>query len=283
MRQRNAFRALTATLALALTAAACGGDGADRSALEQDELRRELDLALQGDTAMTIFEDTAETRQDAAAVATPRQQAPAPRQPQPRPVTPTPAPRTESPAPAPAPRAVSRTASTGTSVTLTLNETLGTDRNQAGDAFTARVSQAVTDSEGNVVIPAGATVRGRITQVQPSGRVGQTAVMNLAFEAVTFDGATYPLQATVVRSEPEKVSGSSTAQQAGKVAAGAAAGAILGQVLGKDTKSTLKGAVIGAVAGTAVAMGTADVDAVLPAGSEMVIRLDGPVTVRRVI
>ncbi|MEX0891099.1 MAG: hypothetical protein WEB88_02935 [Gemmatimonadota bacterium] len=281
MRQRNAFRALTATLALALTAAACGGDGADRSALEQDELRRELDLALQGDTAMTIFEDTAEARQDAAAENVPRQQAPAPRQPQPRPVTPTPAPRTESPAPAP--RAVSRTASTGTSVTLTLNETLGTDRNQAGDAFTARVSQDVTDSEGNVVIPAGATVRGRITQVQPSGRVGQTAVMNLAFEAVSFDGATYPLQATVVRTEPEKVSGSSTAQQAGKVAAGAAAGAILGQVLGKDTKSTLKGAVIGAVAGTAVAMGTADVDAVLPAGSEMVIRLDGPVTVRRVI
>lgn len=277
MRQRNAFRALTATLAVAMVATACAGDGSDRSALEQDELRRELDLALQGDSGMTFFEDTAMSEAEAPmTVSPPRQQAQTPRT-----VTPAPAPRTEAPRPAPA--AVSRTASTGTSISLTLNETLGTDRNEPGDAFTARVQQNVTDSEGNVVIPAGATVRGRITQVQPSGRVGQTAVMSLAFEAVSFDGGTYPLQATVVRTEPERVSGSSTAQQAGKVAAGAAAGAILGQVLGKDTKSTLKGAVIGAAAGTAVAMGTADVDAVLPAGSEMVIRLDGPVTVRRVM
>ena len=52
-------------------------------------------------------------------------------------------------------------------------------------------------------------------------------------------------------------------------------------MLGKDTKSTLKGAVIGAAAGTAIAMGTSDVDAVLPAGSTMRVKLDAPVTVRR--
>jgi hypothetical protein len=43
----------------------------------------------------------------------------------------------------------------------------------------------------------------------------------------------------------------------------------------------LKGAAVGAAAGTAIAMGTADVDVVLPAGSEMVIRLDTPLEIRR--
>jgi hypothetical protein len=57
---------------------------------------------------------------------------------------------------------------------------------------------------------------------------------------------------------------------------------VLGQVIGRDRESTLKGAAIGAAAGTAIAMGTADVDAVLPSGSRMVIRLDAPVQIDRV-
>jgi hypothetical protein len=38
---------------------------------------------------------------------------------------------------------------------------------------------------------------------------------------------------------------------------------------------------VGAAAGTAIAMGTADVDAVLREGSPMVIRLNAPVFVER--
>ena len=52
---------------------------------------------------------------------------------------------------------------------------------------------------------------------------------------------------------------------------------MLGQVLGKNTKSTVAGAAIGAAAGTAVAMGTADVDAVIPSGGRVTVRLDTPV------
>jgi hypothetical protein len=49
----------------------------------------------------------------------------------------------------------------------------------------------------------------------------------------------------------------------------------------ENTKGTIAGAVIGAAAGTAIAMGTADVDVVLPAGSDLMIRLDSPLEVRR--
>jgi hypothetical protein len=177
----------------------------------------------------------------------------------------------------------SRSVATGTNIALTLNETLSTETNQVGDAFTATVQQAITDANGNVVIPAGATVRGRVTQVQKSGRVGETAVLNLAFESVSFGGNSYPLDASVVQANPQRKSRESTGEQVGKAAAGAAAGAILGRVLGKSTGSTIKGAVIGAAAGTAIAMGTADVDAVLPAGSTMIIRVDAPVTVTRTV
>jgi hypothetical protein len=171
----------------------------------------------------------------------------------------------------------------GTTMTLALNETLSTETNHAGDAFTATLSSAVLDLNGDVLIPAGATVRGRVTQVQKSGRVGETAILNVAFESVSFADNVYPLDATVVSANPERVSRSSTGEQVGKAAAGAAAGAILGRVLGKDTKSTIKGAVIGAAAGTAIAMGTADVDAVLKAGSTMVIKLEQPISITKTV
>ena len=83
--------------------------------------------------------------------------------------------------------------------------------------------------------------------------------------------------------EPERVSRSSTGETAGKVAVGAAAGAILGRIIGKDTKGAIIGGAVGAAAGTAIAMGTNDVDAVLRAGSPMLIRLDSPVMVDREI
>jgi hypothetical protein len=54
---------------------------------------------------------------------------------------------------------------------------------------------------------------------------------------------------------------------------------VLGQIIGKNTKSTVAGAVIGAAAGTAVAVGTAEVDAVITEGSTMQVELDGPVRV----
>jgi hypothetical protein len=171
----------------------------------------------------------------------------------------------------------------GTTFALRLNEELSTERNQPGDGFSATLTDPILDANGDVAIPAGATVRGRVTKASKSGRVGETAVMNLAFESVAFGGQSYALDASVVQANPQRKSRASTGEQVGKVAAGAAAGAILGRVLGKSTSSTVKGAVIGAAAGTAIAMGTADVDAVLPAGSTMIIRVDSPVTVTRTV
>jgi hypothetical protein len=285
MLNRNLWVGLLLVVPLALVPAACG-DGADeRAALRDDELERELDLALQGDTLPGTFQDTVVGLQPEPQPG-PAPQAQQPRAPQRTPApAPQPAPRQEAPQPAPAPqpRVVTSTVPMGTSMSLTLNETLSTERNKVGDAFTATLQHNITDAGGNVIVPAGATVRGRLTQVEPSGHVGATGIIKLAFEAVSFGGRSYPLDATVVRANPQRQNRTTTQEQAAKVAAGAAAGAVLGRVLGKDTRSTLKGAAVGAAAGTAIAMGTADVDVILPAGSEMVIRLDTPIEVRQTI
>lgn len=274
-------------LPLAIAPVACGGDAADdRAALREDELERELDLALQSDTVQVAFEDTVigvEPTPDP--VPPPRAQPPREQPRNPPAPAPRPALREEAPtlAPVPEPRIVTSTVPTGTNMSLTLNETLSTERNRVGDSFTATLQSAVHDGSGNVLIPAGATVRGRLTQVAKSGRVGETGILKLAFEAVSFGGRSYAMDGTVVKANPQRSNRTSTEKTVGKVAAGAAAGAILGRVLGKDTKSTIKGAVIGAAAGTAIAMGTADVDVVLPAGSPMEVRLDSPIEIRRTV
>jgi hypothetical protein len=281
MKRRNLALTLLLFLPLAVTPVACG-DGDDRQALEEDELDRELDLALEGDTLAPTFEDTATG--DAEPEPTPQRQAQAPQRQQPQTTTRQPEPeQPRQPAPQPQPRTVTRTVPVGTTVSLRMNEELSTERNQAGDAFTARLEDPIVDIDGNVIVPAGATVRGRVTAVAPSGRVGQTAAIKLAFEAISFGGESYPLAATVQSADVQEQSRTSAGETAGKVAAGAAAGAILGQVLGKNTESTLAGAAIGAAAGTAIAMGTADVDAVLPQGAEVVIRLDQPITITETV
>jgi hypothetical protein len=288
MRKRNRHAWLL-VLPLAVLPVACGGDADERDALREDELGRELDLALQGDSVPGTFQDSAvgvQPEPDPEAETPAPRRTERPRTPERTPTpTPQPQPRREepTPAPAPVPRAVTSTVAMGTTMSMTLNETLSTDRNTVGDAFTATLSSAITDANGTVIIPAGAQVRGRLTQVNKSGHVGETGVIALAFEAVSFGGRSYAMDGTVIRANPERRNRTSTQEQVAKVAAGAAAGAVIGRILGKDTKSTLKGAAAGAVAGTAIAMGTADVDVVLPAGSEMQVRLDSSIEVRRVI
>jgi hypothetical protein len=286
MKTRKNLAALLLVLPLAFVPVACGDD-TDRSA-QEEELDRDLDLALQGDSATQVFEDTA------AGMAPTEEPVPPTPNPSPRPTTrrpdpnPRPAPvrRTTDNTPAPrpsAPRTVTSTAPSGTTFSVSLNEELSTGANNPGDGFTATLQEAILDANGDVMIPAGATVRGRVTRVQKSGNVGATAVINVAFESIAYGGKSYPLEATVIEANPERRTRQSAGTQAGKVAAGAAAGAVIGKVLGKSTSSTLKGAVIGAAAGTAIAMGTADVDAVLRSGSTMRIRLDAPITIRRTV
>jgi hypothetical protein len=272
-----------ALLTLAVTfATACGGD-AVRSSGVRPETEREIELALTGDTGPATFEDIAikpvVKRPDSPVAIFPVMPVPVPRRGPQQPTRAQTGIAPEQPAEEPEPVLATRIVPVGTTLQLSLNEMLSTRSSEAGDAFTATITSHVMDADGIVLIPAGATLRGRVTGVQNSGRVGETAVLSLAFEALSFGDESYPLEASVVSANPERVSRESTAGQVGKVAVGTAAGAIIGQVIGRDTRSTIAGALTGAAAGTAIAMGTADVDAVLNKGSAMVVRTETPVSI----
>lgn len=292
MNYRTLILGAAVALPLSTFVAACGSDrGTDdqRAALEREALERDLNLALQPDTT---------SEPEFADVAVPVVEEPAPAPPPartapttpPRQTTPRPAPQPSAPAPAPAapaepagPRTVTLSVPSGTQMAVRLNQELSTRTSAAGTSFTGTLTEAVVAADGRTLIPSGATVRGRVTESRASERAGQTATLALAFESVAFGGRTYPISSTVVDVPVRTVTRDSRTEQAAKVGAGAAAGAVLGRVIGGSTKSTVAGAAVGAAAGTAVAMGTADVDAVVPAGSRVVIRLDSAVQVQQTV
>jgi outer membrane lipoprotein SlyB len=86
---------------------------------------------------------------------------------------------------------------------------------------------------------------------------------------------------TITEANPSTRGRSGTGEKAAKIGGGAVVGGILGVLIGGNATGAIIGGVAGAAAGTAIALGTEDVDAVLEEGSEMTLRIDEPLTVRR--
>lgn len=170
------------------------------------------------------------------------------------------------------------TVAEGTSVTVTLLDSLSTEHNEPGDAFTVVTSQPL-QAGGRLAVPAGTEIRGTVTAVQHSERAGRPAVLKVDFDELRMDGQAFPIQASVVDANPETRGRTSTAEGAAQVGATTAAGAILGRIIGGGERGTLVGAAVGAAAGTAIVLGTQDTDAVLAEGSAMTIRLDEPLEI----
>jgi hypothetical protein len=162
-----------------------------------------------------------------------------------------------------------------------MNEEVSTRSHPAGSTFTATLTEPILASNGTVLIPAGASVRGQVLDSRESGRAGESASLTLEFMSISHAGQTYSIAGSATNAPVRRVTRDSRAEQAAKVGGGAAVGAVLGRVIGGSTKSTVAGAVVGAAAGTAVAIGTADVDMVVDAGSRVVVSLDQTLTVQR--
>lgn len=174
-------------------------------------------------------------------------------------------------------RAPSRaTVASGTKISLTLDQKLSTENNKKGDAFSATVSEPVTDGS-RVLVPEGATVRGEVTALQKASG-DKPAVLKVDFSSIEVRGERRPLSATLTAADVE--TDKEMKGEAKKIGGGAAAGGLVGGILGKDAKSTLIGAAVGSAAGTAITLATRQEHAVLPAGTPMEIRLDESVRVK---
>lgn len=286
-------KTLVAALALALPVSsllvACGGEGdtRDRAALERAALERDLDLALQPDTGAAevalrdaALVDSATAAAPAPALALPQAPDPAPRAPQAAaPSRPAPS-RPAEPA---GPRYVTRTVSGGTNLTVRFDNQVSTRTASEGSTFTTTLAHDLTDDQGRTVIPAGATVRGRVTRaVASGGGLGRDAALSVTLTSISYGGERYPIDVTMVDAPAvQRRSRQGRGQTAATVAGGAAVGAVAGRVLGGSRRNAALGAIAGAAAGTGVVVASHDIDAVIPAGSTATVRLDGPVRVRK--
>lgn len=177
----------------------------------------------------------------------------------------------------------------GTTLRIKLSRELSTKVNRRGDEFAAQVVQPVFIG-ADMVIPTGSTVKGMITSVERAGRLKGRSELNLRFDTLVLpNGRTETLVATLLGipsdKEKEKVeSGEGTVKGEGSkgrdaatIGTGAGIGAAIGAIAGGG-KGTAVGGAVGAIAGTAGVLATRGKDIELPAGTELEIQLDRPLS-----
>lgn len=173
-----------------------------------------------------------------------------------------------------------RTIPAGARLTATLDQTLGTKVSKAGDTFSATVAQTLYASDGSVVVPSGAKIEGRVTATDDSDNATEPALIRLAFDRIRFNGQSYPFAASIVQSSPVQTSEQSNAERTKRIVIGGAVGAALGGLLsGGDLDKIVIGGALGAAAGSIVSLGT-EMNATLPAGSQMTVQATQTTTVR---
>jgi hypothetical protein len=151
----------------------------------------------------------------------------------------------QTPPPSPPPHKV--TIPAGTQLTVRLNGSLDSERNQVGDVWHGSLGAPIVVDD-QTVIPTGADIDGRVATVQSAGRFAGQSVLTLELTSLSVNGKAYNIQ-TNQWSRQGKGEGKNTAIKAG---GGAALGALIG---GLATGG--RGAAIGAAAGGAAGTGVA--------------------------
>ena len=175
---------------------------------------------------------------------------------------------------------------TGTAVKMKLETTLATFSSKAGDPFTARVTEPVV-IDGKTVIPIGTTVEGRVTKSSEPRRVAGKPTIGIFPEHVVLpNGDRYMLNASLVDTNARHGTDVNTEGQfkgAGhdgkdltEIGMGTGGGMLVGGLLGGG-KGLLIGGAVGATATVAHWLGKHR-SAMLPAGTELVMELNRPMT-----
>lgn len=130
----------------------------------------------------------------------------------------------------------------GTFVTVRVNQTLSSDRNQPGDAFSATLVRPIV-VDGFVVAQRGQTLGGRVTEATRAGRIEGTSRLAIQLTDLTLvDGQQLPIQSQFI----SRTGSTSAGRDAGAVAGTTALGAAVGGMADWG-----RGAAIGAGAGAA--------------------------------
>jgi hypothetical protein len=175
---------------------------------------------------------------------------------------------------------------TGTAVKMKLETTLATFSSKAGDSFSARVTEPVV-VDGKTVIPIGATVEGRVTKTNEPRRIAGKPTIAISPENLVLpNGDRFVLNASLVDTNAHHGTDVNTEGQFkgdghdGKdlteIGMGTGGGMLIGGLAGGG-KGFLIGGAVGATA-TVTHWLAKHRSAMLPAGTELVMELNRPMT-----
>lgn len=177
-----------------------------------------------------------------------------------------------------------------TKFTGTLSQgVLSSELNKVGDEIRLTVDQPLVSSDNRIIIPSGSQIIGKISQIQPAGRTGKAATMDIDFnQIVTPDGQNYTIQGSVA-TEDGLLHGGTTKgrvlKAVGTTAIGAGLGAALGTAMGplsggKVGKGAVYGTAVGAGSGAVAAALQKGKDVTISSGDKLEIKLDQPINVQ---
>jgi len=176
------------------------------------------------------------------------------------------------PVPARVPETV--TIPVGTSVSVRINTTINSEKNVAGDSFSATLDAPLVIND-IVLAERGARVDGKVVEVDRSGRVKGTARITLALTGILLsDGQKVELKTDAW----ERMAQSSTKKDAAKVGIMTGIGAAIGAIAGGG-KGAAVGAASGAGAGTGVVLATRGSAAQIDVETKIPFRLSSALTV----
>ncbi|MGA8153088.1 MAG: hypothetical protein WB952_19210 [Terriglobales bacterium] len=172
----------------------------------------------------------------------------------------------------------------GTSLKVRLENALSTTSSKSGDTFSGRVTEAVL-LDGKPVIPVGATVQGRVTQVSEPRRIAGKPTISMFPETLILpSGDRFMVNATLVDTSLRNGSDvNDEGQFKGKghdgtdltqIGIGTGGGMLVGGLIG-GAKGMLIGGAVGATVTVAHWLGKRN-SATLPAGTELVMELSHP-------
>jgi hypothetical protein len=173
----------------------------------------------------------------------------------------------------------------GTALMVRLDTTLATFSNKPGDPFQAKVTQAIVVN-GSTLIPAGATVEGRVTKVSEPRRISGKPSIGILPEAVVLPtGERFYLDATLtdtnipgtdVNSEGQFKGSGHDRRDVVETGGGTLGGMLIGGLIGGGPGVVIGGAV-GATS-TGVHWLAKHRSATLPAGTQLTLELNRPLT-----
>jgi len=175
---------------------------------------------------------------------------------------------------------------TGTAVKMKLETTLATFSSKAGDPFSARVTEPVV-MDGKTVIPIGTTIEGRVTKANEPRRIAGKPTIGIFPENMVLpNGDKFMLNASLVdtnigrgtdvNNEGQFKGNGVDGKDLTEIGLGTGGGMLIGGLAGGG-KGFLIGGTIGATVTVAHWLGKHR-SAMLPAGTELVMELNRPMT-----